>query len=117
MSGVEILSTEEVVTAFAFNWTAASIAYGVILVIVAIIGIVGSVQTGNWSIFFVMMIVCGVILNIILSGFAGVIFEIPTDYETHYKVIISDGTTLNDFLEKYEIIGWDGKICTVREKE
>lgn len=41
----------------------------------------------------------------------------PTAYETHYKVLISDEVSMNEFLEQYEIIDQEGKIFTVREVE
>lgn len=34
-----------------------------------------------------------------------------------YQVTISDEVNLNDFMDKYEIVGQDGKIYTVIEKE
>lgn len=40
-----------------------------------------------------------------------------TEYETRYKVTISDEVSMNEFLEHYEIIDQEGKIYTVRERE
>lgn len=37
------------------------------------------------------------------------------DY-VEYKVIISDEVSMNEFLDKYEIIDQEGKIYTVRER-
>lgn len=34
-----------------------------------------------------------------------------------YKVIIDDNVSVNEFIEKYEIIDQEGKIYTVIEKE
>jgi hypothetical protein len=41
---------------------------------------------------------------------------IPKKYETYYQVIISDNVNITEFLEKYEIVGQNGKIYTVKEK-
>ena len=42
--------------------------------------------------------------------------EVVIEYETHYKVTISDEVEMNDFYETYEIVEQDGKIYTVRER-
>lgn len=42
------------------------------------------------------------------------------EYETgeyHYKVTIDDSVSMNEFLDKYEILDQEGKIYTVRERE
>ena len=59
------------------------------------------------------ILVCvGAIIGLLLAA----LFRTPTKYETQYKVTISDEVSMNDFLEKYEIIETEGKIYTVREK-
>lgn len=41
---------------------------------------------------------------------------IPEDkYETHYQVTVDNSVSMNEFQNKYEIIGVEGKIYTVRE--
>lgn len=40
---------------------------------------------------------------------------LPKEYETRYKVIISDEVSMNDFTTRYKIIDQEGKIYTVRE--
>jgi hypothetical protein len=47
---------------------------------------------------------------------AGTIFSIPTTHKVQYKVTISDEVSMNEFLEKYEIIEQEGKIYTIEEK-
>jgi hypothetical protein len=34
-----------------------------------------------------------------------------------YKVTIDDSVSMNEFLDKYEILDQEGKIYTVRERE
>lgn len=56
----------------------------------------------------------------VLGAFAGLGSakeQLPLEYETHYKVTISDEVSMNEFLSKYEIIDQEGKIYTVREIE
>ena len=45
--------------------------------------------------------------------------HIKTDeiIDTTYKVTIDDSVSMNEFLDKYEIIDQEGKIYTVKERE
>lgn len=116
MTGVEILATEEVGINFVFNWTAfwivASILFGACLVIGTIISIVNY----DWS-GLVIGLVLGMIFGSIFGCFVGACQQKPIEYETHYKVTISDEVPMNEFTEKYEIIDQDGKIYTIRERD
>jgi hypothetical protein len=59
------------------------------------------------------------IIAVIVSGLIGLIpanATLPDEYETQYKVTISDEVFMNDFLDRYEIIDQEGKIYTVRER-
>lgn len=60
--------------------------------------------------------ILGVLLGTIIGIGFGCLSSIPTEYQTQYKVTISDEVLMNEFLEKYEIIGQEGKIYTVRER-
>lgn len=116
MNGVEILSSAQVACEFTFNWTAFWIAFGITLGICAIVGI-KPVVTGEceWVMIPILLIV-GLVGGIILGVAFGNMFEIPTAYETHYKVTIDDSVSMNEFLDKYEILDQEGKIYTVKEK-
>ena len=59
------------------------------------------------------------IISGIMAGaiFGGGIFATPASYETHYKVAIDDSVSMNEFLDKYEILDQEGKIYTVKERE
>lgn len=115
MTGVEILAMEEVAVSFSFNWSAFWIAFGVAFGILSITGIVVGVKTYDLS-SAVVCITSGIILGLIFGGISGDEFADPTEYETHYKVTISDEVSMNDFLERYEILDQEGKIYTVRER-
>ena len=114
MTGVEILATQEVVVSSTFNWTAFFVAFCATIFIMFLIGVVMSVTSGNWA-DIIMTIVLGIVAGSLFGGLCGSEIAKPTEYETQYKVTISDEVPMNDFLERYEIIDQEGKIYTVRE--
>ena len=114
MMGVEILATKEVATTFTFNWGAFWLAVGIIFGMCVIAGIVLSITYKDWSALLLFGIT-GIIFGSLIGVYCGKAMEMPTEYETHYKVIISDEVSMNKFIEKYEIIDQEGKIYTVRE--
>jgi hypothetical protein len=116
MAGVDILATEDVATAFAFNWTAFWIAAGIAFCILAIIGIVVGLRQGYWDVLSIFLF-GGIVGGAILGPIMGFGLQTPTEYETQYKVTVSDEVSMVEFHEKYEIIKTEGKIYTVREKE
>lgn len=116
MVGVEILAMEEVVASCVFNWSVFWITFGIIFGIFVSIGVVASVAYYDWGEFALFLIV-GALFGALLGVVFGVGESIPTEYETQYKVIISDEVSMNEFTEKYEIIEQDGKIYTVAERE
>jgi uncharacterized membrane protein YgaE (UPF0421/DUF939 family) len=113
MTGVEILATQEVVTAYAWNWSA----YFVTVVIATIVmGMIGLFY-GNRGDFVDFLLGC--MIGAIIGIFVGILpasQTTPSEYETRYKVTISDEVSMNDFLSKYEIVGQEGKIYTVVER-
>ena len=63
-------------------------------------------------------LIVGLIFALIISPIFTAIFakkEVGTEY--HYKVTIDDSVSMNEFLDKYEIIDQEGKIYTVKERE
>lgn len=116
MTGVEILAMEEVVVDCVFNWTAGLGALGIVFGFFILIGVIISVVFSDWS-----NVKIGVILGLILGMFSGTIFgigkQIPTEYETQYKVVISDEVSMSEFTEKYKIIEQEGRIYTVVERD
>lgn len=116
MNGVEILATEEIVANSIFNWSVFWIAFGIIFSIFIAFGIIISVALNDWS-NIGTGVVLGLILSFIFSPMFGDTRRIPTEYETQYKVIISDEVSMNEFVEKYEIIEQEGRIYTVVERD
>lgn len=113
MTGVEILAMEEVVAEYAWNWEAYFITIFITVLFGTLIGLACSAPLTRTQ---------DMIIGAFIGAFLGVIFGIlpanitlPSEYETHYKVTISDEVSMNDFLERYEILDQEGKIYTVRE--
>ena len=115
MTGVEILAMEEVAASYAYNWTWFWITICVSLGIVLMIGLASCAASGDWE-ELMMFVFFGALLGVILGLLSVAIFSEPSEYETQYKVTISDEVSVNDFLERYEIIDQEGKIYTVRER-
>lgn len=116
MTGVEILATEEVVCAWAsWNWLAflggVIIAMFIFLFVGCFIAVLTDDSANGWVCFIAGSIIGGLILGASMGANLGE----PIEYETHYKVTVSDEVPMNEFLERYEIIDRDGKIYTVRE--
>lgn len=114
MTGVEILATSEVVSAYEFSWV---IYIGTIIVLVVLM-----VMASICSVRYVGAedIVAGAIIGLVFGAIFGLFPAnniVPSEYTTHYKVTISDEVSMNDFLERYEIIDQEGKIYTVRERD
>ena len=103
MNGIEILSSQEVVTKFAFNWSACLIAGFVIFGICLLFGILISIESYDWS-NVIMCATFGVFVSILFGCLAGTITKIPVEYETQYKVLISDEVSMNDFNAKYVMV-------------
>ena len=107
MTGIEILSSTAVTTWPA--WTAV-----VAFVVAAIVTLAATLWSDN--VFF------GLVAGIFAFLLCATIFGVGGvgEYETGeyiYKVTIDDSVSMNEFLDKYEIIDQEGKIYTVKEKE
>ena len=117
MNGVEILSSVQVASEFAFNWMWFWTVFGIILSICMIMGIYNVVSDEcEWWLIIVCLII-GVVVGAITGSAIGIVTKTPTAYETHYKVTIDDSVSMNEFLDKYEILDQEGKIYTVKERE
>jgi hypothetical protein len=116
INGVEILSTTEVATDYTWNyWLVGFIYIGVVI----ICGIVGYISGGYPDKVESALIGCavGALLGLFVYFFAALVTSKPVAYETRYKVTISDSVSINEFLDKYEILDQEGKIYTVKERE
>ena len=119
MNGVEILATEQVAIAFEFDWflfgfmgVLLSFMVGGLIWLLAYEGNLSNLRT-TICVLIGIVIALGLAVGISFDSEAGA----PTEFETHYKVTISDEVPMNEFLERYEIIDQDGRIFIVREVE
>lgn len=118
MTGVEILAMEEVVAGTAFNWLAFWITVGISAGVGFLVALLGSSHRWGfeWN-FFIPIWILFLILGILFGVLAGVFAATPMETETHYKALISDEVSMNEFLERYEIVDQEGKIYTIKERE
>lgn len=119
MNGVTILNSMEVVAETAHSWnTRCTVSFCItvagLLLLLVILRI-----SGNWreEVFNVLSLICGAMF---VFGLVFTIMfykiEYPIAYKTQYQVTADDSVSLNEFLEKYDIISIEGKIYTVEEK-
>ena len=122
MDGVTILNEIEVVQVVndTFNYTAATIALGITVLICAVVGFfIG--RTIYYDEFTGILV--GVLIGLVLSVFTGallggIIFEYHHVTETtiQYEVTIDDSVSLTEFYEHYNVIEQHGQIFVVEEK-
>lgn len=110
MTGVEILATGEHATDFEPNFPT--------LVLVIIFCVVGGIVLGSknkeYGMGASMGLFVGVVAGFLLSVVVGFV---EIEYYPTYKVTISDEVSMNEFMNKYEILNQDGKIYTVKERK
>ena len=114
MTGVEILNKYTVCTTPLCVFVVFILAaIGAIIFFSAIDGCAS--DTGEW-ICFVCAILC--MLTFVVFGILAVFTDCFKAYShIEYKVTIDDSVSMNEFLDKYEILDQEGKIYTVKEKE
>ena len=116
MTGVEILATQEVATAWTFNWYMLFIVFAITIAISLIGGLIAVFVEQDGS-HFLQIVATGIVLGLGFGAIAGEGTGTPIEYETQYKVIISDEVSMNEFVAKYEIISQEGRIYTVQSRE
>ena len=116
IEGVEILSQAEVGTNTSMDWAV----FGLFTTLFFVIGLtVAVMQICPTGVEWLGCVLIGLMVGALGSLFGGLVGRAvgePTEFETQYKVIISDEVQMNEFLEKYEIVDQEGKIYTIREK-
>lgn len=109
MTGVEILAAGEGATGFEPN-------FPVFLSVLAFC-VIGGLIIGSREKEYGL----GAMVGLLIGMFAGFLFSIvigiaEIEYYPTYKVTISDEVSMNEFMDKYEILSQDGKIYTVKER-
>ena len=133
MSGISILNTFEVVTAYkpTWSWTI----FAIVLVLTFIfIGFISTffINTNNFGkkfakkpkekrrfIIGLTRIIVTIVLSLAISIFCGFAIKdkTPKTTETRYEVLISDNMSFKEFHANYEIIEQRGEIYVIRERD
>lgn len=114
MQGVEILTSAQIATEWRMDWIT-FVAMGILMFLLCLAA--GTRDMIEWQ-DLIPYGIMGVFLGVVVGfGFGHVLCGVPTNYETQYKVTVSDQVSMNEFYEHYEVIDQDEKIFTVREKK
>lgn len=118
MNGVEILNvTEHVIMERAWSW---SMCFGLFIGVFffcIFLGLMQGLKENDIKIGIISGLITGIIMALISSPLLTIFFsEKEVGKEYHYQVTIDDSVSMNEFLDKYEILGQEGKIYTVKEK-
>ncbi len=116
MEGVQILNQFEVVTKEVFNWDTFLIGLGIGAAVGLVAAIIFGLTEGEWLAFFCMALVLIPILALFVGALSGVAWMKPVAWETHYEITINEEVSMQEFMEKYEILETRGTIYTVKEK-
>lgn len=119
MNGVEILNiTEHAIMEPAWSWQMCIGLFIGIFGISLLIGVINGLCEDDIWIGMIAGAAIGLVFALILSPILTAAFskkEVGKEY--HYKVTIDNSVSMNDFLDKYEILDQEGKIYTVKERE
>lgn len=115
MEGVQFLLRNEVYeTAYSWGWSWGGLT---LLLLTAIFvktilnftGVPKEMKNGGAIIIAIVGIICS--LSLFSKGKATEVYD-----HSEYEVIIHEGVDCKEFLEKYEILGTDGKFYTIKER-
>ena len=111
MTGVEILISEAIYNTFLPGWIGA-------IAFVLMFGFVVLTTYGCCE-EKVTLGVVSLLLTIMMLvvAFLGCLNNTNDINHIEYKVTIDDSVSMNEFLDKYEILDQEGKIYTVKERE
>ena len=111
MNGVEILSSETIYnTILPEYWLGIGLGCGLVFVAVM------AACFANDRI--ILGFICiALAFGSAIVGSLGVTYSKTDINHIEYKVTIDDSVSMNEFLDKYEILDQEGKIYTVKEKE
>lgn len=113
MNGVEILSSETIYNTFIPDWWV-----GVGFLALLVSGFVCEILC-CYTKYPAIGVVCLVLAACLWGGLLYFALTPNTNDPNHieYKVTIDDSVSMNEFLDKYEILDQEGKIYTVKERE
>ena len=111
MTGVEILSSKIMYNAILPEYW---IAIGLILAFTFMcLTVCFYVKSNNWAAILCLILM---VISIVIVCLGAISNKNSVDY-IEYKVTIDDSVSMNEFLDKYEILDQEGKIYTVKERE
>ena len=111
MTGVEILSSETIYNTNLPEWCfIIGMVLGTVSILVAVM-----LAADYYHIAGIIVAVFAVICFVF--AIFGIISNENSINHIEYKVTIDDSVSMNEFLDKYEILDQEGKIYTVKEKE
>lgn len=112
MNGVEILNTiYEYESVISPVWAA------ILCVIGLVIAVIGVITIDSDTAQCVLFTLAGFVIIGLTVCTIGAIVKTDKVIDTKYKVTIDDSVSMNEFLDKYEILDQEGKIYTVKERE
>ena len=111
MNGVEILSSETIYNTVLPEWCiGVGLVCSFIFTILMVIFMANEHDTGA------VLSILAIIASIVVSGLGDTINKNSINH-IEYKATIDDSVSMNEFLDKYEILDQEGKIYTVKERE
>ena len=117
MEGIQILNQYEVVTNTAFSWDAFWFGLGLGAAAGLVVAIIFGFCEGDWSAFIAGCIVYIPIIGLLVGCLSGAsVAREPIAWETHYEVVINEEVSMQEFMNKYEIIETRGAIYTIKER-
>ena len=111
MTGVEMLSSETIYNSILPEWCLALGLLGFCVTLYfAIMLFMDCYEVAPWVFLIVSIAFAVVALLSVISNTSDI-------NHIEYKVTIDDSVSMNEFLDKYEILDQEGKIYTVKERE
>lgn len=109
MEGVEILAIGEMGINECFNWSVAI--FGGLS-----IGIIAGLLMGAAENDFELSLFIAPFVSLFAGAILGFGCPVYQDMIPTYKVTVSNEVSMNEFMNKYEVLSQDGKIYTVKER-
>jgi hypothetical protein len=111
MNGVEILSSETIYNTILPEWCGFIAIMGMVAFCICV-GVFSSTRKIGLTVSSCVLVVVSVIVMILSLSSNRIDIN-----HIEYKVTIDDSVSMNEFLDKYEILDQEGKIYTVKERE
>lgn len=111
MNGVEILSSETIYnTILPEYWLGIGLGCSIVFIVAMVMCFANERN--------ILGVICVVLAfgSAIVCGLGGTYSKTDINH-IEYKVTIDDSVSMNEFLDKYEILDQEGKIYTVKERE